>query len=88
MLGPAPKPFNAGRASCGIANHTQIVTTIHVFLSLQVDQSDPPFPRPTAHWWYGCKNTPSTFNTLGNVRLQKSDEHPYDIGDLAQDAGK
>ncbi|XP_061497686.1 matrix metalloproteinase-14 isoform X5 [Anopheles gambiae] len=52
-----------------------------------VDQSDPPFPRPTAHWWYGCKNTPSTFNTLGNVRLQKSDEHPYDIGDLAQDAG-
>ncbi|XP_053675334.1 matrix metalloproteinase-14-like [Anopheles nili] len=51
-----------------------------------VDPSDPPFPRPTAHWWYGCKNTPSTFNTLGNVRLQKSDEHPDDITNLILDA--
>ncbi|XP_035785461.1 stromelysin-3-like isoform X1 [Anopheles albimanus] len=51
-----------------------------------VDQSDPPFPRPTAHWWYGCKNTPSTFNTLGNVRLEKSDDHPDGYADLNPDA--
>ncbi|XP_065370544.1 stromelysin-3 isoform X3 [Calliphora vicina] len=25
-----------------------------------VDSADPPFPRPSAHWWFGCKNTPST----------------------------
>nr|XP_019556503.1 matrix metalloproteinase-14 isoform X4 [Aedes albopictus] len=32
--------------------------------TFSIDQSDPPFPRPVAHWWYGCKNTPSTFDTL------------------------
>ncbi|XP_058053463.1 matrix metalloproteinase-14 isoform X1 [Anopheles bellator] len=51
-----------------------------------VDQSDPAFPRPTAHWWFGCKNTPSTFNTLGNVRLEHSNEHPGDWADLNADA--
>ncbi|KPU76272.1 uncharacterized protein Dana_GF11910, isoform B [Drosophila ananassae] len=25
-----------------------------------VDTASPPFPRPTAHWWFGCKNTPSS----------------------------
>ncbi|XP_030377643.1 stromelysin-3 isoform X2 [Scaptodrosophila lebanonensis] len=25
-----------------------------------VDSAVPPFPRPTAHWWFGCKNTPSS----------------------------
>ncbi|XP_036669711.1 matrix metalloproteinase-14 isoform X5 [Drosophila suzukii] len=25
-----------------------------------VDSATPPFPRPTAHWWFGCKNTPSS----------------------------
>ncbi|KRF97984.1 uncharacterized protein Dwil_GK21871, isoform C [Drosophila willistoni] len=25
-----------------------------------VDTATPPFPRPTAHWWFGCKNTPSS----------------------------
>ncbi|KAL7023987.1 hypothetical protein ACKWTF_012864 [Chironomus riparius] len=27
-----------------------------------IDQADPPFPRPTAHWWFGCKNSPSQFS--------------------------
>ncbi|XP_055530959.1 matrix metalloproteinase-14 isoform X2 [Wyeomyia smithii] len=39
--------------------------------TFSVDVSDPPFPRPVAHWWYGCKNTPSTFNTLA-----ETDERP------------
>ncbi|XP_055920666.1 matrix metalloproteinase-14 isoform X4 [Eupeodes corollae] len=30
-----------------------------------VDSADPPFPRPSAHWWFGCKNVPSSFNSLG-----------------------
>lgn len=30
-----------------------------------MDQADPPFPRPTAHWWFGCKNSPSQFS--GNI---------------------
>ncbi|XP_075169786.1 matrix metalloproteinase 1 isoform X2 [Haematobia irritans] len=28
-----------------------------------VDAADPPFPRPSGHWWFGCKNTPSTTGT-------------------------
>ncbi|XP_058465881.1 matrix metalloproteinase-14 isoform X2 [Malaya genurostris] len=39
--------------------------------TFSVDQSDPPFPRPVAHWWYGCKNAPSTFDTLDGT-----DERP------------
>nr|XP_019556504.1 matrix metalloproteinase-14 isoform X5 [Aedes albopictus] len=39
--------------------------------TFSIDQSDPPFPRPVAHWWYGCKNTPSTFDTLAGT-----DERP------------
>ncbi|XP_049547028.1 matrix metalloproteinase-14 isoform X3 [Anopheles darlingi] len=45
-----------------------------------VDQSDPPFPRPTAHWWYGCKNTPTTFNTLGTDERPAPDEYSGDRG--------
>ncbi|SPP75687.1 blast:Matrix metalloproteinase-14 [Drosophila guanche] len=29
-----------------------------------VDTATPAFPRPTAHWWFGCKNTPSS---TGNI---------------------
>lgn len=36
----------------------------------QVDAADPPFPRPTAHWWFGCKNTPSQFS--GNMELPEN----------------
>ncbi|CAO1439363.1 unnamed protein product [Diamesa hyperborea] len=32
-----------------------------------VDAADPVFPRPTAHWWFGCKNSPSQFS--GNFEL-------------------
>ncbi|XP_062543183.1 matrix metalloproteinase-14-like isoform X3 [Armigeres subalbatus] len=39
--------------------------------TFSIDQTDPPFPRPVAHWWYGCKNTPTTFDTLAG-----SDERP------------
>ncbi|XP_053689542.1 stromelysin-3 [Sabethes cyaneus] len=55
-----------------------------------IDESDPPFPRPVAHWWYGCKNTPSTFNTLGNVKAIKNDDvgHDNDADDLILDAAE
>jgi hypothetical protein len=35
----------------------------------QVDSADPPFPRPTGHWWFGCKNSPSQFS--GNMELSE-----------------
>ncbi|XP_058837525.1 matrix metalloproteinase-19 isoform X1 [Topomyia yanbarensis] len=53
-----------------------------------IDESDPPFPRPVAHWWYGCKNSPSTFNTLGNIKAVKKEdvEHDNVADDLILDA--
>lgn len=30
--------------------------------TFSIDQADPAFPRPTAHWWFGCKNSPSQFS--------------------------
>lgn len=56
--------------------------------TFSIDQSDPPFPRPVAHWWYGCKNTPSTFDTLGNVKAIKNEEVQHDnvADDLILDA--
>lgn len=55
-----------------------------LFFNSQVDQVDPPFPRPTAHWWFGCKNTPSSFNTLGNVKEVEEEDplNSVDVGDL------
>lgn len=59
-------------------------------LGFQVDAADPPFPRPLAHWWFGCKNVPASFGSLGNVIADP--EHSYsshdDIdGDFLMDAG-
>lgn len=53
------------------------------FPSKQIDQADPPFPRPTAHWWFGCKNSPSQFS--GNIELPK-DGSDDDV-DALVDAG-
>lgn len=39
----------------------------------QVDAADPAFPRPTAHWWFGCKNSPSQFS--GNIELEQAHEN-------------
>uniref|UniRef100_A0A336MF57 CSON000784 protein n=1 Tax=Culicoides sonorensis TaxID=179676 RepID=A0A336MF57_CULSO len=36
--------------------------------TFSIDQADPPFPRPVAHWWYGCSNVPATFTQSGNVK--------------------
>ncbi|XP_063700125.1 matrix metalloproteinase-14 isoform X2 [Culicoides brevitarsis] len=43
-----------------------------------VDQADPPFPRPVAHWWYGCSNVPATFSqSAGNDYPSPAhDEYP------------
>ncbi|XP_049307228.1 matrix metalloproteinase-14 isoform X1 [Bactrocera dorsalis] len=32
--------------------------------TFSVDAANPPFPRPSAHWWFGCKNVPSS---TGNI---------------------
>ncbi|XP_023162651.1 matrix metalloproteinase-14 isoform X2 [Drosophila hydei] len=39
-----------------------------------VDTASPPFPRPTAHWWFGCKNTPSSTAVGDN----QSNDEPYE----------
>lgn len=58
-------------------------------MNLKVDAVDPPFPRPTAHWWFGCKNTPSSFNTLGNVVEEEDPLNSVDVGDLVMlDSGE
>ena len=33
---------------------TRITHFTNLFFYLQVDQTDPPFPRLTENWWYGC----------------------------------
>jgi len=38
--------------------------------TLQVDEGDPPFPRPAGSWWFGCHNK--------NLQLKQSDNN--DIG--------
>lgn len=60
----------------------------------QVDESNPPFPRPTAHWWFGCPNVPAAFDSLGNV-ISAVPEHEHgfghhdsDVSDIGFDAGK
>uniref|UniRef100_A0A1Q3FMU4 Putative matrix metalloproteinase n=1 Tax=Culex tarsalis TaxID=7177 RepID=A0A1Q3FMU4_CULTA len=56
--------------------------------TFSIDQSDPAFPRPVAHWWYGCKNSPSTFDSIGNIKTLKKEEdlHHNDADDLILDA--
>ncbi|XP_017867316.1 PREDICTED: matrix metalloproteinase-14 isoform X3 [Drosophila arizonae] len=39
-----------------------------------VDTATPPFPRPTAHWWFGCKNTPSSTAVGDN----QSNDEPFE----------
>ncbi|XP_055315520.1 matrix metalloproteinase-14 isoform X2 [Sitodiplosis mosellana] len=39
--------------------------------TFSVDAANPPFPRPVAHWWYGCQNIPATFSSLAGT-----DERP------------
>ncbi|XP_059614020.1 matrix metalloproteinase-14 isoform X2 [Phlebotomus argentipes] len=43
--------------------------------TFSVDAADPPFPRPTAHWWFGCKNIPASFGSLGTDERPAHDEH-------------
>lgn len=35
--------------------------------TFSVDEVNPPFPRPTAYWWFGCRNVPSTFGPLADT---------------------
>ncbi|KAL5286123.1 Mmp1 family protein [Megaselia abdita] len=55
--------------------------------TFSVDAADPPFPRPSAHWWFGCKNSPSTFTpSLGNVRVENEDaSHRTTSSDVIDD---
>lgn len=42
--------------------HATNMSLLHFFRK-QVDAADPPFPRPIAHWWFGCK-------TSGNMEIE------------------
>ncbi|XP_059614019.1 matrix metalloproteinase-14 isoform X1 [Phlebotomus argentipes] len=58
--------------------------------TFSVDAADPPFPRPTAHWWFGCKNIPASFGSLGNVIADPEHTHgAHDVidDDFLMDAG-
>ncbi|XP_037046819.1 matrix metalloproteinase-14 isoform X1 [Bradysia coprophila] len=56
--------------------------------TFSVDDANPPFPRPTAHWWFGCSNVPSAFDSLGNVIASDNTdkETDHDVGDIVFDA--
>ncbi|XP_053677258.1 matrix metalloproteinase-14-like [Anopheles nili] len=41
---------------------------------LQVDQDDPPFPRQTAAWWFGCKNETDIITTTEKSGMETFDE--------------
>ncbi|XP_055380264.1 matrix metalloproteinase-2 isoform X2 [Condylostylus longicornis] len=43
--------------------------------TFSVDQADPPFPRPSGYWWFGCKNVPSSFNSLA---AENEGHRPHD----------
>ena len=43
---------------------------IFYLVLLQVDEGDPPFPRPAGSWWFGCHNK--------NLQLRQSDND--DVG--------
>lgn len=53
-----------------------------------MDQADPAFPRPVAHWWYGCSNVPATFSQSGNVKQEPHDSGHNDVDGSFLDAGK
>lgn len=39
-----------------------------------MDTANPPFPRPTAHWWFGCKNTPSSTGNIVDENPNESEQ--------------
>ena len=39
------------------------VTTRH---HPQVDEADPPYPRPAGYWWFGCKSQSSSLRSSGD----------------------
>lgn len=58
-----------------------------------MDSATPPFPRPTAHWWFGCKNTPSSTGNIvedsDNEFEQQNSQIPHaDDGNGDFDAGE
>lgn len=67
-------------------------------LCTQVEDTNPPFPRPTAHWWYGCQDAPAAFDASGNVIDMvhpaggggggDEGESGHEVSDIVFDAGK
>ncbi|XP_054090615.1 matrix metalloproteinase-14 isoform X3 [Zeugodacus cucurbitae] len=60
--------------------------------TFSVDAANPPFPRPSAHWWFGCKNVPSSTDEKpgrGNDDHQAHDESPQaDVSRQSNSANK
>jgi len=66
---------------------------LSLVFSYQVDTATPAFPRPTAHWWFGCKNTPSsTGNIIEDEALESEQRSQLNNddgnGDIDLDAGE
>lgn len=43
--------------------------------TFSIDKANPPFPRPFAYWWFGCRDAPKT---LDNVM---EDEYNEEVGE-------
>jgi len=56
--------FHDARFAVSTIMSNVFICQYYIIISPQVDSATPPFPRPTAHWWFGCKNTPSS---TGNI---------------------
>lgn len=57
------------------------------FFIIQVDAANPPFPRPTAHWWFGCKNAQAS-GEKGNMFEEQINSNSNIVEDTILDAGK
>ncbi|CRK95035.1 CLUMA_CG008519, isoform B [Clunio marinus] len=48
--------------------------------TFSIDSADPAFPRPSAHWWFGCKDTPYQYS--GNMELETQSENEDILGNF------
>ncbi|KAH8369608.1 hypothetical protein KR093_000278, partial [Drosophila rubida] len=76
--------FHDARFAVGSALRSRLLSIVIACyrLSLQVDTATPAFPRPTAHWWFGCKNTPSSTGNIVEEKPLEPEQHTQLHGDV------
>lgn len=52
--------------------------------TFSIDEANPAFPRPIAYWWFGCTNTPSTFERT--ELAEDGDDERENTNDLLDDS--